>query len=61
MDQFRKLYFQLFAAMADAVEDLENGELDRARKTLIRAQQRAEEEYVEYGEKCPEGHGKHSG
>ena len=50
MSDFKKLYFQLFAAMADAVEDLENGEVERARKTLIRAQQKAEEDYLACGE-----------
>ena len=47
MTDFRKLYFKLFAAIADAVEDLENGKSAQARKKLIDAQQKAEEEYLE--------------
>ena len=47
MTDFRKLYFMLFAAMADAVEDLENGRPNSAKERLIRAQQAAEEEYLD--------------
>lgn len=44
---YEALYFKLFAAMADAVEELEQGEPFRAKKRLIRAQQEAEEEYLQ--------------
>lgn len=46
MPDYEKLYFKLFAALADAVEDLECGRPAQARKRLIRAQQEAEEEYI---------------
>ena len=46
MPDYKGLYFKLFAAMADAVEELEQAELFRARERLIRAQQEAEEEYL---------------
>ncbi|MBQ7050586.1 MAG: hypothetical protein IJN87_08165 [Firmicutes bacterium] len=46
MTDFRKLYFKLFAAIADAVEDLENGCLTSAKEKLINVQQEAEEEYL---------------
>lgn len=46
MPDFEKLYFKLFAALADAVEDLESGDPARAKDRLIRAQQEAEEEYI---------------
>ena len=46
MPDFEKLYFKLFATLADAVEDLENGNPTRAKERLIRAQQEAEEEYI---------------
>lgn len=46
MPDYKKLYFKLFAAMADAVEDLECGRLVSARERLIAAQQEAEEEYI---------------
>lgn len=47
MPDYEKLYFKLFAAMADAVEDLENGKYAAARRRLISAQQEAEEAYLE--------------
>lgn len=46
MPDFEKLYFKLFAALADAVEDLENGQPSLAKERLIRAQQDAEEAYL---------------
>ena len=46
MTNFRKLYFKLFAAMADAVELMEKKKYDLAMQTLIRAQQEAEERYI---------------
>ena len=46
MPNYQALYFKLFAAMADAVEHMENGNYGLARQTLIMAQQEAEEEYL---------------
>ena len=46
MPDFEKLYFKLFAALADAVEELENDRPDLAKERLIRAQQEAEEDYI---------------
>ena len=46
MTDYKKLYFKLFAAMADAVDDLEQENYGSARQRLICAQQEAEEEYV---------------
>lgn len=46
MTNFRELYFKLFAAMADAVELMEQKKYDQAMQTLIRAQQEAEERYI---------------
>ena len=46
MPDYKKLYFKLFAAMADAVEELEQGRPFLAKERLIRAQQEAEEEYL---------------
>ena len=43
---FEKLYFRLFAAMADAVEALEQNRPQRAREILIEAQLAAEEVYI---------------
>ena len=47
MPDYKKLYFKLFAALADAVEELENGQPFAAKERLIRAQQEAEEEYID--------------
>ncbi len=46
MPDYQKLYFKLFAAMADAVEDLEHKDSAAALKRLISAQQEAEELYL---------------
>ena len=46
MPDYKKLYFMLFAAMADAVEDLEQENYGAAKQRLISAQQEAEEEYL---------------
>ena len=43
---YRKLYYQLFAAMADVVELLEQMRPERAREVLIEAQQQAEEAVI---------------
>ena len=50
MTDFRKLYFKLFAAMADALEELESGHTTSAKEKLIIAQQEAEEEYLKEDE-----------
>ena len=46
MSDYQALYFKLFAAIADAVEQMENEDYGLARQTLITAQQQAEEEYI---------------
>jgi len=46
MLDYQALYFKLFAAMADAVEQIEQNNCGLARQTLINAQQQAEEEYL---------------
>ena len=50
MPDYRTLYFKLFAAIADAVEDLENGRQNSAKEKLINAQQEAEELYLDSDE-----------
>ena len=47
MPNYRALYFKLFAAIADAVEELENGYPTMAKERLILAQQEAEELYLD--------------
>ena len=44
---YKKLYFHLFNAVTDAVEDIRNGDWVAARDILIRAQQETEEMYLE--------------
>ena len=46
MCDFERLYFKLFAAMADAVEALEAADCEAAKRILILAQQEAEESYI---------------
>ena len=46
MEMYRELYYQLFAAMSDAVEALENGEPRWARRLLIAALREAEERVI---------------
>lgn len=47
MPNYKELYFQLFAAMADAVEAIEAANYGQAKALLIAAQQKAEEEYMD--------------
>ena len=44
--KYRDLYYQLFAAIADAVELLEQKRPERTREVLIEAQRRAEEAVI---------------
>lgn len=46
MPNYKSLYFKLFAAIADAVEELEQQNYGTAKELLIRAQQEAEEDYI---------------
>ena len=46
MPDYKNLYFKLFAAMADAVEYLEEGQPFLAKQRLITAQQETEEECI---------------
>lgn len=46
MPDYQALYFKLFAAMADAVEQIEENNYGLARQTLITAQQQTEEQYI---------------
>lgn len=46
MPDYETLYFQLFAAMADAVEAIEAQNYGAAKEILIRAQQNVEEQYL---------------
>lgn len=46
MPDFEELYFQLFAATADAVDAIERMDFGAAREILITAQQKCEETYI---------------
>ena len=46
MPDFKALYFQLFAAMSDAVEQIESADYGAAKEILIAAQQKAEDIYI---------------
>ena len=47
MENYQKMYTTLFNAITDALEQLEQQNIGRARETLIAAQQQAEELYME--------------
>ena len=47
---YRKLYTKLFTSITDALEELERLNVGQARETLCRAQQEAEELYLDSGE-----------
>ena len=47
MVDYKELYFHLFGVMADAVEELEKGNVETAKELLIAAMQEAEETYIE--------------
>ena len=44
---YKKLYFHLFNALTDAIEEIQTGDVLTARDILIRAQQETEEMYLE--------------
>lgn len=44
---FKKMYLLLFNRITDAIEALERGDTAQAKSILIRAQQDAEEVYIE--------------
>lgn len=46
MELYRELYYKLFAAIADAVDSLENDEPLAARKRLISAMRASEESVI---------------
>ena len=46
MPDFKALYFSLFAAMIDAVEQIEVANYGAAKDILITAQQKAEDIYI---------------
>ena len=47
MPNYEKLYFQLFAAMADAVDAIDAANYGQAKEILVSAQQEAEEQYID--------------
>ena len=53
-DEYKKPYFILFNGITDTLTSLDAGKLGEARARLIRAQQEAEEAYINEGE--PEKH-----
>ena len=50
MPDYEKLYHLLFNAITDALRKIETGDAETARFLLVRAQQQAEELYIETGE-----------
>ncbi len=54
MNVYKKMYFTLFNAFTDAMEQMEAHQFDLALLTLERAQKDAEELYMEEGEPGPD-------
>ena len=51
MPDYEMMYFRLFNRVTDAIRELENQNYGNAKKILIKAQQEAEEGYLEGEEK----------
>ncbi len=51
MDVYRAMYLTLFHAATDAVQEIRQRNYGLAEQILIRAQQKAEEQYLEQEEK----------
>ena len=47
MNMYKDMYFTLFNALTDAIEEMEAQRFDQALHTLERAQQEAEERYLQ--------------
>ena len=54
MVEYRKMYTMLFNRITDAIELINKMEIVAAKEILIKAQQDAEEMYVECGDKITE-------
>ena len=48
MSEYKQGYLILFSACADAVEEIDEQNLGRAKEILISAMQTAEESFIEY-------------
>lgn len=46
MDKYKKAYLLLFNRITDAIEAIENSDVELAREILISAQQKAEEIHI---------------
>lgn len=51
MADYRGLYYDLFNAITDALENIENNQSDKAYYILLKAQTEAEEKFVAHKEK----------
>ena len=47
---YRKMYYRLFNAISDALEEMEQQNYGQAKERLIAAQQECEEMYLQEGE-----------
>ena len=48
MDMYKKMYYHLFNAVTDALEE---NDIEKMKKILVNAQQKTEEIYISWGEK----------
>ncbi len=46
MNNYKEMYLKLFNAITDALQEIESGNSDKAKKILISAQEKAESVYI---------------
>ena len=51
MSEYKKPYLILFGHISDAIEEIERRNFEKAKELLITAQQKAEQEFIEFEEK----------
>lgn len=52
MTNFKNLYFGLFNALSDILQEIEEENYETAKQIIIVAQQKAEEQYISDGEEA---------
>lgn len=57
---YQKMYYLLFNAITNAIEEIRNRNYGNAETALVKAQQAAEELYLSYGDDEEKRHSAHS-
>ncbi len=50
MPNYEEMYYSLFAAICEAIEEIDTANYGKAKEILIKAHQKAEDMYIEAGE-----------